>query len=40
MNLREGFNDKIEWLLFHHDSAHRIALASNDALKDNKDGKG
>ena len=37
-NLRKGFNDKIEWLLFHHDSAHRIALASNDALKDNKDG--
>ena len=38
MELRRGFRDKTEWLLFSHDPAHRINLGSNDATKDNKDG--
>ena len=32
------FKDQEKWILFSWDPAHRIALASNDASKDNKDG--
>ena len=28
----------MQWLLFHWDPAHRVALSSNDAKKDDKDG--
>ena len=38
LEIRKGFKDKVNWILFHHDPAHRINLASNDASKDNKDG--
>ena len=38
MDLRRGFKDKSDWVLFSHDPAHRINLGSNDATKDNPDG--
>ena len=38
MELRQGLKEKSDWLMFHHDPAHRINLASNDASKDMKDG--
>ena len=38
MELRRGFKDKAEWILFSHDAAHRINLGSNDASKDNTNG--
>ena len=37
-NLEPDFKDKEKWIIFSWDPAHRIALASNDASKDNKDG--
>ena len=38
MEIRKGFKDKSDWILFSHDPAHRINLGSKDASKDNPDG--
>ena len=37
-SLEPDFKDKEKWIIFSWDPAHRIALASNDASKDNNDG--
>ena len=37
INLRRVLADKINWIIFSWDPAHRLNLASNDATKDNKD---
>ena len=37
-DLKPGFKDRSEWIFFNWDPAHKMALASKDATKDNKDG--
>ena len=38
MDLRQGFKDQLDWLLFSWDPAHKLSLAENDVIKDNADG--
>lgn len=38
MDLRQGFKDQIDWLIFSWDPAHKLSLAENDTRKDNADG--